>query len=148
MKGLVAQQDQKVNPLIFLPRIDNRYSKFEKLPAPEPQSTPQFIPVPYPVPTQGNQGNNQGGFNSGRALGAMAGYLGMGFGDPAFSPGPMLAGRYGDLFAKSPSFEIPQGQGRNPDYSIYNDPRMPGARNLRRKLEGTLGLPRIEFPKV
>jgi hypothetical protein len=110
MKGLVAQQDQKVNPLIFLPRIDNRYSKFEKLPAPEPQSTPQFIPVPYPVPTQGNQGNNQGGFNSGRALGAMVGYLGMGFGDPAFSPGPMLAGRYGNLFAKSPSFEIPGGE--------------------------------------
>jgi hypothetical protein len=55
----------------------------------------------YPVPTQGNQGNNQGGFNFGRALGAMAGYLGMGFGDPAFSPGlkltPELAGRYGGI---------------------------------------------------
>ena len=102
MKGLVAQQDQKVNhPLIFLPRIDNRYSKFEKLPAPEPQSTPQFIPVPYPVPTQGNQGNNQGGFNFGRALGAMAGYLGMGFVDPAFSLGPILAGRYSDLMKET-----------------------------------------------
>jgi len=75
-----------------------------------------------------------------------------------------LAGRYGDvmnflyrpdqdntevqLLTSSPSFEIPQGQGRNPDYSIYNDPRMPGARNLRRKLEGILGLPKYQFPKV
>ena len=110
---------------------------------------PQIVPLPYLVPSR-NQDNNplKGGFDAGRALGAMAGYLGMGFGNPAFSPGPMLAGRYDDLLAKSPSFEIPQGQGRNPDYSIYNDPRMPGARNLRRKLEGILGLPKVEFPKV
>jgi len=126
------------------PSLDTFDLKYD----PTRDGTPQFIPLPYPVPTPGNQGNNQGGFNVGRALGSIAGSLGMGFGNPAFSPGPMLAGRYDDLLAKSPSFEIPQGQGRNPDYSIYNDPRMPGARNLRRKLEGTLGLPRIEFPKV
>ena len=76
----------------------------------ERDRTPQIIPLPYPVPMPGNQGNNQGGFNVGKALGAMAGYLGMGFGNPAFSPGPMLAGRYGDLLAKSPSFKIPGGQ--------------------------------------
>ena len=138
MNNLVARQEPS-EPFIFFPRKNNdrltmdiRYD----------DTASRIIPLPYPVPMGGNQDNNQGGFNSGKALGAMAGYLGMGFGDPAFSPGPMLAGRYGDLFAKSPSFEIPQGQGRNPDYSIYNDPRMPGARNLRRKLEGILGLPR------
>ena len=52
------------------------------------------------------------------------------------------------LLGQAPSFEIPQGQGRSTDYSIYNDPRMPGARKLRRKLEGILGLPRYEFPQV
>lgn len=99
----------------------------------------------------------------------------MGFGNPTFSPGSMLAGRYKDLvyrpdqdyggisdllyrpdrdkvevqlLGQAPSFEIPQGQGRSTDYSIYNDPRMPGARKLRRKLEGILGLPRYEFPQV
>lgn len=75
---------------------------------PTRDGTPQIIPLPYPVPMPGNQGNNQGGF--GRALGSIAGYLGMGFGNPAFSPDPMLAGRYGDLLARSPSFEIPGGQ--------------------------------------
>ena len=113
---------------------------------PTRDGTPQIIPLPYPVPMPGNQGNNQGGFNVGRALGSIAGSLGMGLGDPAFSPG--LAGRYGDYLAEGPSFEIPQGQGRNPDYSIYNDPRMPGARKLRRKLEGILGLPRVNFPQA
>ena len=63
---------------------------------------PQIVPLPYFVSSR-NQDNNplKGGFNTGKALGAMAGYLGMGFG-PApraaiFSPGPMLAGRYSDL---------------------------------------------------
>ena len=77
---------------------------------PTRDGTPQIIPLPYPVPMPGNQGNNQGGFNVGRALGSIAGSLGMAFGDPAFSPGPTLAGRYSDFLAKSPSFEIPGGQ--------------------------------------
>lgn len=144
MNNLVAQQEPS-EPFIFLPRKDKDRLTMEIR---HDEIAPRIIPLPYPVPMPGNQGNNQGGFNVGRALGSIAGSLGMAFGDPAFSPGPMLSGRYGDLLAKSPSFEIPQGQGRNPDYSIYNDPRMPGARNLRRKLEGILGLPRIEFPKV
>lgn len=142
MNNLVARQKPE-EPFIFLPKQEPE-EPFIFLP--EKESNPQFIPMPYPVPMGGNQDNNQGGFNFGRALGSIAGSLGMGFGDPALSPG--LAGRYGDLLAEGPSFEIPQGQGRNPDYSIYNDPRMPGARKLRRKLEGILGLPRINFPQA
>lgn len=67
------------------------------------------------------------------------------------TPMPYYAGQdYGgvQLLGASPSFEIPQGQGRNPNYSIYNDPRLPGARNLRRKLEGILGLPKYNFPQA
>lgn len=177
---LTDQEAYPTEPFIFLPR-KNKDRLTMDITHDELAQT-RIVPLPYLTPMPSNQGNNplKGGFDTGRALGAMAGYLGMGFGDPAFSPGLALAGRYsdlmkerneridsgwtpgiipeintsptpgiiGDLLAKSPSFEIPQGQGRNPDYSIYNDPRMPGARNLRRKLEGILGLPKVEFPKV
>ena len=95
MNNLVARQEPS-EPFIFLPR-----KEFNFLKETSDQRFPQFIPMPYPVPMGGNQDNNQGGFNSGRALGAMAGYLGMGFGDPAFSPGPMLAGRYSDLMKET-----------------------------------------------
>ena len=62
---------------------------------------------------------------------------------PEGSPVP-LAGRPG------PSFDItrPEQPKANPDYSIYNDPRLPGARPLRRKLERILNLPRMEFPQA
>ena len=97
-------------PFIFLPRRDRDKDRLTMDLYHDELARTRTVPLPYPVPTPGNQGNNQGGFNVGRALGAMAGYLGMGLGNPAFSPGPMLAGRYGDLLAKSPSFEIPGGE--------------------------------------
>ena len=70
---------------------------------PARDGTPQIVPLPYLVPMPSNQGNNplKGGFNVGRALGAMAGYLGMGFGNPAFTPGPILSGRYSDLMKET-----------------------------------------------
>jgi len=56
-------------------------------------------------------------------------------------PGMMMAG--------NPSFDIkPKSGPGTPGYSIYNDPKLPGARQLRRKLEQTLGLPRIQFPQA
>ena len=105
MNNLVARRPPE-DPFIFVPEIDRRYDKSDKFPSSQPinttQQLPQYIPLPYPVPSfNNNQGNNQGGFNLGRALGAAAGYMGMAFGDPAFSPGlkltPELAGRYGGI---------------------------------------------------
>ena len=52
--------------------------------------------------------------------------------------------------ASSPSFEIPQprsGPG-TPGYSIYNDPRLPGARRMRREIERVLDYPPMKFPPV
>ena len=105
MNSLVAQRPPE-DPFIFVPEIDRRYDKFDRFPSSQPinttQQLPQYIPLPYPVPSSNNnQGSNQGGFNLARALGAAAGYMGMAFGDPAFSPGlkltPELAGRYGGI---------------------------------------------------
>ena len=73
-------------------------------------------------------------------------------GDPGYNP--FLLEQNRDRFilndprsgvAEMPRSEIPQ---RDPNYSIYNDPRLPGARNLRRKLEGILGLPKYNFPQA
>ena len=105
MNNLVARRPPE-DPFIFVPEIDRRYDKFDRSPTSQPinttQQLPQYIPLPYPVPSSNNnQGSNQGGFNLARALGAAAGYMGMAFGDPAFSPGlkltPELAGRYGGI---------------------------------------------------
>ena len=109
MKSLVARRLPE-DPFIFVPEIDRRYDRFpsppSSFPFPQPenktQQIPQYIPIPYPVPSfNNNQENNKGGFNLGKALGAAAGYIGMAFGNPAFSPGlkltPELAGRYGGI---------------------------------------------------
>tara|TARA_Y100000004_G_scaffold152222_1_gene175303 strand:+ start:669 stop:1301 length:633 start_codon:yes stop_codon:yes gene_type:complete len=100
-----------------------------------PETNPVFPDYPFGRPT------GTGGF-------ATLPYQG---GPMNPTPMPYYAGQdYGgvQLLGASPSFEIPQGQGRNPNYSIYNDPRLPGARNLRRKLEGILGLPKYNFPQA
>ncbi|HAW77369.1 MAG TPA: hypothetical protein DCW74_16750 [Alteromonas australica] len=80
------------------------------------------------------------GGNVGAMLGGMqpqGNYLHMSMG----VPGMMMAG--------NPSFDIkPKSGPGTPGYSIYNDPKLPGARQLRRKLEETLGLPRIQFPQA
>lgn len=120
MNNLVARQEPE-QPFIFLPRGDRDKDRLT-MDIRYDDPAPRIIPLPYPVPMPGNQGNNQGGFNVGRALGAMAGYLGMGFGNPAFTPGPILSGRYSDLMkektfpdllASSPSFDLSYGRGRD-----------------------------------
>lgn len=120
--SLVARQEPS-EPFIFLPRKESNFPKETS-----DQSFPQFIPMPYPVPVGGNQGSDQGGFNTGRALGAMAGYLGMGLGDPAFTPGPILSGRYGelmktkqfpDLLSQLPAGEQGPAQGPNTPIRFY-----------------------------
>ena len=99
MNNLVARQEPE-QPFIFLPRGDRDKDRLT-MDIRYDDPAPRIIPLPYPVPMPGNQGNNQGGFNVGRALGAMAGYLGMGFGNPAFTPGPILSGRYSDLMKET-----------------------------------------------
>ena len=116
---LTDQEAYPTEPFIFLPRKNkDRLTQDIRYDDPDPR----IIPMPYPFPIPGNQGNNQGGFNVGKALGAMAGYLGMGFGNPAFTPGPILSGRYSDLMkektfpdllASSPSFDLSYGRGRD-----------------------------------
>ena len=88
-------------PFIFLPRRDRDKDRLTMDLYHDELARTRIVPLPYPVPMPGNQGNNQGGFDVGRALGAMAGYLGMGLGNPAFTPGPILSGRYSDLMKET-----------------------------------------------
>ena len=81
-------------PFIFLPRRDRDKDRLTMDLYHDERARTRIVPLPYPVPMPGNQGNNQGGFNVGRALGSIAGSLGMAFGNPAFTPGPILSGRY------------------------------------------------------
>lgn len=51
--------------------------------------------------------------------------------------------------AGNPSFDItPKSGPGTPGYSIYNDPKLPGARRMRREIERVLGLPPIKFPEA
>ena len=111
--------DQEAYPTDLYGNIPPPNLKYD----PTRDGTPQIIPLPYPVPMPGNQGNNQGGFNVGRALGSIAGSLGMGFGNPAFTPGPILSGRYSDLMATNytqPPFSTDTQQ----DIDRYNQMQM------------------------
>lgn len=98
MNNLVARKEP-TEPFIFLPRRDNDRLTMDLYH--DELARTRIVPLPYPVPMPGNQGNNQGGFNVGRALGSIAGSLGMAFGNPAFTPGPILSGRYSDLMKET-----------------------------------------------
>ena len=123
MNNLVARQEPE-QPFIFLPRGDRDKDRLTMDITHDELAQTRIVPLPYLTPMPSNQGNNplKGGFDVGRALGAMAGYLGMGFGNPAFTPGPILSGRYSDLMkektfpdllASSPSFDLSYGRGRD-----------------------------------
>jgi len=102
MNNLVARQEPE-QPFIFLPRGDRDKDRLTMDITHDELAQTRIVPLPYLTPMPSNQGNNplKGGFDVGRALGAMAGYLGMGFGNPAFTPGPILSGRYSDLMKET-----------------------------------------------
>ena len=65
------------------------------------------------------------------------------------SPGDLSMMMPGMMMAGNPSFDItPKSGPGTPGYSIYNDPKLPGARRVRREIERVLGLPPITFPKA